>query len=82
MPVWPKSIYSLGVNLQTAGMARRLRRKADPAAQPRRSTSFTRSLGAMTFWQQAGIEPGMNYEAFRTRVAPCGSASSRPRSTG
>lgn len=69
MPVWPKSFYVVRADLQIARIAPRLRRKTDPGAQPRAFDALTRGLGATAFWRGAGIEAGMNYEAFRSRVA-------------
>jgi hypothetical protein len=69
MPVWPKSFYVVRADLQIARIAPRLRRKTDAVAQPRAFDALTRGLAATAFWRGAGVEPGMSYEAFRTRVA-------------
>jgi hypothetical protein len=70
MPVWPKSFYVMRADLQIARIAPRLRRKVDAVSQPRTFDGLARRLAAVPFWREAGIEAGMGYEAFRTRVAP------------
>jgi hypothetical protein len=70
MPVWPKSFYVMRADLQIARIAPRLRRKTDAASQPRAFDALTRRLAKTAYWREAGIEAGMSYAAFRTRVAP------------
>ncbi len=69
MPVWPKTFYVVRADLQIVRIAPRLRRKRDPAAQPRAFSALTRGLAAVAHWRSAGIEAGMDYESFRSRVA-------------
>ena len=70
MPVWPKSIYTFGVNLKTAGVEWKLLRKkrAGPAFQEKALGNLTKRLALASYWQTAGIEAGMPYADFRTRV--------------
>jgi len=69
MPVWPKFFYTFAVNMKTAGTEWKLRKKAGAVAtQERAFASLTERLAATSFWKPAGIEAGMNYGQFRTRV--------------
>jgi hypothetical protein len=71
MPIWPKSLYFIGENLATARTAWGLRRKhAAVPAQQRIFADLIRRLAATSYWREAGVLGGMDYEAFRTRVAP------------
>ncbi len=73
MPAWPKSFYTFGVNLLTAAAEWRLRQKrAAPGVQARIFATLTGRLAATSFWREAGVEAGMDYESFRARVAPRG----------
>jgi hypothetical protein len=70
MPAWPKSIISLGATLLTARTAMRLRRRdRGNAAQRRAFGNILGHLAQTAFWREAGVQRGMSYEAFRTRVA-------------
>jgi hypothetical protein len=70
MPVWPKSIYTFGVNLKTAGVEWKLLRKkrAGPALQEKILGGLTRRLAVGSHWKKAGVEAGMTYASFRSRV--------------
>lgn len=69
MPVWPQSFYSFGLSLQTAATEWKLRKKRSaPAAQARAFASLTTRLAATSVWKKAGIEAGMPYAKFRSRV--------------
>ena len=70
MPVWPKSIYTFGVNLKTAGVEWKLLRKkrAGPAFQEKIFADLIRRLATTSYWPKAGIEAGMPYANFRARV--------------
>lgn len=71
MPVWPKSYYTLRASLLTVGMARwRRRRTSAGLEQQRVFQSLIRELARTSFWRESGVESGMSYEKFRTRVAP------------
>jgi len=71
MPVWPKSFYFIGENLATARVARKLRRKtAGGAAQEKSFSALVPRLAQTACWREAGVEAGMSYAQFRTRVAP------------
>ena len=70
MPAWPKSLFLFGVNvLAAAAELNLLQRGGAVALQARAFKRLTRRLGATSFWREAGVEPGIRYEAFRTRVA-------------
>jgi len=69
MPVWPKSLYSLGLSLRTAGTEWKLRRhQSGVKTQPRILQGLLPKLAATSVWSRLGIEPGMSYETFRERV--------------
>jgi len=71
MPVWPKSLYSFGANLLTAGAEWRLRQTRSAAgAQKRTFEVLTRRLAGTKFWRDAGIVENMSYDSFQARVAP------------
>lgn len=71
MPVWPKSIITLGANVLTARTALRLRRSLrDTAAQQRAFRTVIGPLARTSFWKAAGIRAGMRYEDFRSGVSP------------
>jgi len=71
MPVWPKSFHAIRATLLTARTSAQLRQgRRDAREQPRVFARLTRPLAASAFWREAGIEPGMAYARFRTRVAP------------
>ncbi len=68
---WLQQAVALGVAVQTARVAQRLRR-TDGAIQAQEK--IWRALAARfaqtAFGQEAGIEPGLNYGGFQGRVAP------------
>ncbi len=71
MPVWPKSIYTFGLNLQTAAAEWRLRQKrADGGAQKRIFDSLTPKLALTSYWRESGVVAGTSYDNFQARVAP------------
>ena len=70
MPVWPKTILSLGANVLTARTSMRLRRDHSPRAQRAAFRRLVRHLAGTSFWREAGISAGMTYDEFRARVAP------------
>ena len=73
MPVWPKSFYTFGANLLTAGAEWRLRQKrASVGAQERTFAVLTTHLAATSFWRSAGVVENMSYATFQARVAPRG----------
>jgi hypothetical protein len=72
MPVWPKNVYTFGVNLLTAAAEWKVRRRQGaPARQERTRAALVDRLAATSFWREAGVEPGMSQAAFRRQVAPC-----------
>jgi len=69
MPVWPKSFYTFGVNLKTASTEWKLRKKhAAPEAQDRALAALTPPLARASHWRGLGVEAGMSYQDFKTRV--------------
>jgi hypothetical protein len=79
MPAWPKGPYVFAANLLAAAAELNLLQRGGAAAlQMRAFKRLTRRLGTVAFWREAGIEPGMRYEAFRARVAPRGHAQLAP----
>ena len=70
MPAWPKSFYTFGAGLLSARTEWRLRHKRGAVeAQQRVFERLHRRLATTAFWREAGIESGMNYRDFQTRVA-------------
>ncbi len=71
MPAWPKSFYTFGANLLTAGAEWRLRRKRSAlGAQERTFTVLKSHLAGASFWKENGVTAALTYEQFQTRVAP------------
>ncbi len=69
MPVWPKSFYTFGLSLKTAATEWKLRKKRDAAAaQEKALAALTPRLAATSFWREAGVEAGMPYARFQSRV--------------
>jgi hypothetical protein len=69
MPVWPKFVYTFGVNMKTAATEWRLRQKTNaPARQDAAFRHLTDQLAGTSFWKKAGIERGMPYAQFQSRV--------------
>jgi hypothetical protein len=69
MPVWPKSFYTFGVNLMTAATEWRLHRRTS-AVEPQREalSQLTQRLATTSHWRALGVEAGLPYATFRTRV--------------
>ncbi len=72
MPVLPKSLLTIGAGLQTARMMRRLRqpRTAVPAQQ-RTYGLLARKLAAAAYGRRVGVEAGLSYDKFHSRVPLC-----------
>jgi hypothetical protein len=69
MPVWPKIVYTFSASLRTAATRRKLREHhRSPAQQEHAFGALTRELAGTAFWKEAGIEAGMDYTRFQTRV--------------
>jgi hypothetical protein len=69
MPVWPKSFYTFGVNLKTAGAEWKLRHKRGAEkAQHQALARLTPRLATTSYWKRAGVEAGMPYAKFQARV--------------
>ncbi len=67
----PKSIFTFGANLLTAGAEWRLRqKKSAPGAQKKTFEGLMTQLAATTYWKSAGIVAGMSYDSFQARIAP------------
>ena len=72
MPAWPKSLFLFGINmLAAAAELNLLQRRGTAALQARVFKRLIRQLARTKHWRTAGVEPGMGYEKFRARVAPC-----------
>lgn len=71
MIVPPRGLVHFAADLWSAHRARRLRRAdSGRAAQRRVFGALTKQMAATAFGRAAGIEVGLRYETFRTRVAP------------
>lgn len=71
MIVPPRGLVHFAAGLWSAHTARRLRRAdSGRAAQCRVFGVLTKRMAATAFGRAAGIEAGLRYETFRTRVAP------------
>lgn len=69
MPVWPKFVYTFNVSVQTAATQRKLRDShLAPAQQNEAFGALISQLAATTFWRERGIEKGMTYGRFQSRV--------------
>jgi hypothetical protein len=70
MPAWPKSFITFGASLLTTRTAMRLRsRDSGRGTQARAFRILTRTLATTSAGAAAGVESGMTYETFRSRVA-------------
>ncbi|MDO8541442.1 MAG: GH3 auxin-responsive promoter family protein [Opitutaceae bacterium] len=79
MPVWPKSIYTFGVSLGTAATEWKLRQKR--SAVPQQERVFRGLMGQLAqagYWRSAGVESGLTYPAFQSRVVPRTAAQLAP----
>ena len=71
MIVPPRGVVRFAAGLLSARTARRLRRTDSGRSVQRRAfAALTSRLAATAFGREAGIEAGLRYETFRTRVAP------------
>jgi hypothetical protein len=71
MPAWPKSILTFGASILTTRTKHRLKKKhASIPAQNRIFRDLTQKLATTAFWKPAGVEAGMSYRQFNSRVAP------------
>jgi hypothetical protein len=71
MIVPPRALVNFAVGVMSARTARRLRRTNPGHADQRRAfAALTSRLATTAFGREAGIEAGLRYETFRTRVAP------------
>lgn len=69
MPVWPKSFYTFGISLRTAATEWKLRdKRSAPSLQQKTFARLVRRLAGTSHWKAAGVESGMSYAVFRTRV--------------
>lgn len=69
MPAWPKSFYTFGLSLRTAATEWKLRRThSAPEDQDRAFAGLLPRLAPTSYWRAAGVEAGMSYEKFQTRV--------------
>lgn len=66
MPVWPKSLITIGVGLLSSRTRRRLRRKIGAVAEQERTLArLTANYATTSFWRGAGVGEQLNPEAFR-----------------
>src|SRR5471032_1302857 len=71
MHAWSKPLYTFGAGLLTAVAEWNLRKKRGAeAAQQRTFSRLKRKLATTSFWREAGLEAGMDYKTFSTRIAP------------
>ena len=71
MTAWSKSLHAIGAGLLTAAAEWRLRQKRGaPEAQERVLRRLIGKLSTTSHWQGAGLEPGLDYPAFASRLAP------------
>lgn len=69
MPAWPKSLYTFGAEMLTARTEWHLRNKrSSVAAQEKAFGRLVKQFAATSWWREGGIEPGLNYSAFTSRV--------------
>ncbi|MBI5771754.1 MAG: GH3 auxin-responsive promoter family protein [Verrucomicrobia bacterium] len=80
MPAWPKSVFVFGINLLSAAAELNLLQRGGAAAlQARVFKRLVRQLAQARHWRETGVTAGMNYETFRTHVAPCTYARIAPQ---
>lgn len=65
--------------LSAAAELNLLQRGGAAALQERVFKRLVRQLAATRHWQEAGVRPGMRYEEFHARVAPCNYARLAPQ---
>lgn len=71
MLAWPKSFFTVGASILTSRTARRLRaKKTAVPAQQLAWKQLREKLAATTFWRNAGVEAGMTYKQFSSRIVP------------
>ena len=71
MSAWPKSFYTFGADLLTAGAEWRLRQKNSAVgAQQRTFSVLTGHFAATSFWREAGLVANLSYADFQARIAP------------
>jgi hypothetical protein len=69
MPVWPKRFHTFGLSLRTAATEWKLRGdRPGVAAQERTLARLTRRLAEASVWRGAGLESGLSYATFRSRL--------------
>lgn len=67
MPVWPKSLITIGTGLLTARTASRLRRKKTAVGDQEATLArLTAQFAQTRFWPNAGIGEKLGPDAFRT----------------
>ena len=71
MPVWPKSLITIGTGLLTARTARRLRKKDTALGQQDHALGhLTTQFGRTSFWREAGIGQKLDYADFQAATPP------------
>lgn len=67
----PRGLVNLAAGMMSARMARRLRRKnPGHAAQQRVFAGLAARMAGTAFGREMGVESGLRYDSFRSRVAP------------
>lgn len=75
MKVWPKSFYTFGVGLKTAAAEWKVRQSRGAVARQEKTfRDLVATLATTKFWTGHGIEKGMSYPEFQSRVAPRGAS--------
>ena len=70
MPVWPKSLITIGTGLLTARTASRLRRKNSAVGDQEKTLArLTTGFAQTRFWPNAGVGQKLTPDAFRTATA-------------
>jgi len=71
MPVWPKSLITIGTGLLTARTARRLRKQNTALGQQDQALAhLTAQFGQTSFWRDAGIGQKLDYADFQAATPP------------
>ncbi len=71
MTAWAKSFHTFGAGLLTAAAEWKLRKKrSGPEEQERAFDRLQPKLVASSYWREAGIEAGMTYRVFASRIVP------------
>lgn len=68
---WPKSFHTFGVGLRTAATEWKLRQNRTAGSQQDCAfRALMRTLARTSFWRDAGVEAGLSYPEFQSRIPP------------